>query len=185
MMAPGWQHDDADPIIASKAVALHRERAEHASQPFFLYLSPSAPHEPCTEGVTPEFARGKSGAGPRGDLVWLFDWMVGQVMDALDRTGQAEDTLIIVTSDNGALPGDRVRGWRAARPLPHLRSQVVRRLARLQGAHLGGRPPRAARLPLAGPDRAQHGVRRVGLPGRPDGHLRATCWRFRSARRRR
>jgi len=42
-------------------------------------------------------------------LVWLFDWMVGQVMNALDRTGQTENTLIIVTSDNGALPGDRIR----------------------------------------------------------------------------
>ena len=79
-------------------------------QPFFLYLCPSAAHEPCTEGVTPDFARRRSGAGPRGDLVWLFDWMVGRVMDALERTGQAENTLIMVTSDNGALPGDRVRG---------------------------------------------------------------------------
>ena len=57
--------------------------------------------------VVPEFARGKSEAGPRGDMVWLVDWVVGQVVDALDRTDQADDTLIMVTSDNGALPGDR------------------------------------------------------------------------------
>jgi arylsulfatase A len=31
------------------------------------------------------------------------------VLDALERTGQAENTLVMVTSDNGALPGDRVR----------------------------------------------------------------------------
>ena len=44
-------------------------------------------------------------AGPRGDMVWLYDWMVGQVMDALERLGLAEHTLLLVTSDNGALPG--------------------------------------------------------------------------------
>jgi arylsulfatase A-like enzyme len=42
-------------------------------------------------------------------MVWLYDWMVGQVLDTLDRTGQAENTLVFVTSDNGALPGDRVQ----------------------------------------------------------------------------
>jgi arylsulfatase A-like enzyme len=115
MMAPGWRHEDADPIIAARAVSYVEERARanaraESKQPFFLYLCPSAAHEPCTEGVTPDFSRGRSGAGPRGDLVWLFDWMVGQVMDALERTGQAENTLVMVTSDNGALPGDRVRG---------------------------------------------------------------------------
>ena len=107
MMAPGWDHKDADPIICQKAVEYIESRA-HSQQPFFLYLVPSAVHEPCTESVVPEFARGKSQAGPRGDLGWLFDWLVGQVVDALERTDKAQDTLIIVTSDNGALPGDRI-----------------------------------------------------------------------------
>jgi arylsulfatase A-like enzyme len=108
MMAPGWQHKDADPIIAQKAVEYIEQQAD-SDRPFFLYLTSDAPHEPCEESVVPEFARGKSDAGPRGDLVWLYDWMVGQVMDALDRTGKADNTLLIVTSDNGALPGDRIR----------------------------------------------------------------------------
>ena len=60
------------------------------------------------ESVVPEFARGQSEAGPRGDLVWLVDWIVGQVTDALERTGKTENTLIFITSDNGALPGDRI-----------------------------------------------------------------------------
>jgi arylsulfatase A len=108
MMAPSWDHKDADPTFARKAVAYIEEQAG-SEAPFFLYLCPSAAHEPCTDEVVPEFARGQSQAGPRGDLVWLVDWMVGQVVDALERTGQAADTLIMVTSDNGALPGDRVR----------------------------------------------------------------------------
>ena len=106
MMAPGWRHEDADPEFARAAVAYIESQAR-ADEPFFLYLCSDAPHEPCEESVVPEFARNKSQAGPRGDLVWLFDWMVGEVMDALERSGLADETLIIVTSDNGALPGDR------------------------------------------------------------------------------
>ena len=107
MMAPSWDHKDADPIMAQKAVE-YIEKQKNSDQPFFLYLSPSAPHEPCVESVVPEFARGQSEAGPRGDLVWLVDWIVGQVTDALERTGKTENTLIFITSDNGALPGDRI-----------------------------------------------------------------------------
>jgi arylsulfatase A len=109
MMSPGWNHADADPTIAAKAVEYIEERAGEDA-PFFLYLTSDAPHEPCTDDCNPEFARGKSDAGPRGDQVWLFDWMVGEVLDALERTGKQDDTLIIVTSDNGALPGDRLPG---------------------------------------------------------------------------
>ena len=65
----------------------------------------------------PDFARGQSSAGPRGDLVWLVDWMVGEVMDALERTGKTDETLIFVTSDNGALPGDRIQG--DSSPMPY------------------------------------------------------------------
>ncbi len=109
MTAPSWEDKDVDPTFVRKAVEYIEAQAE-SEDPFFLYLTPSAPHEPCLEGVVPEFARDKSQAGPRGDLVWLVDWMVGQVLDALDRTGQGENTLVIFTSDNGALPGDRKHG---------------------------------------------------------------------------
>ena len=106
MTAPGWDDKEPDPTFSRKAVRYIERRAE-SDKPFFLYLTTSSPHEPCLVDVVPEFARGKSEAGPRGDMVWLVDWVVGQVVDALDRTDQADDTLIMVTSDNGALPGDR------------------------------------------------------------------------------
>ena len=115
MMPPDWEHKNADPIIAEKAVE-YIETQVDSEDPFFLYLTPSAPHEPCTEEVVPEFARGQSDAGPRGDLVWLVDWMVGEVMKALDRTGKTDNTLIFVTSDNGALPGDRIQGDNSSMP---------------------------------------------------------------------
>ncbi|MEI6877100.1 MAG: arylsulfatase, partial [Spirochaetota bacterium] len=107
MTSPGWDHAEVDPTFARKAVECI-DAQKSSTQPFFLYLAPSAAHEPCVEETVPRFARGKSDAGPRGDLVWLFDWMLARVVDALSRTGQLDSTAIIVTSDNGALPGDRV-----------------------------------------------------------------------------
>lgn len=108
MTAPGWDHKEVDTAFTKKAVE-YIETQSRSERPFFLYLAASAPHEPCLEATVPESARGKSGAGSRGDLVWLFDWMVGEVMAALERTGERHHTLVFVTSDNGALPGDRVR----------------------------------------------------------------------------
>jgi arylsulfatase A-like enzyme len=118
MMGADWKTIDADVVIARKA----REYIEGRStddRPFFLYLTPNAPHEPCVRELVPEFARDKSAAGARGDLVWLFDWIVGEVVDALDGAGLADNTLLIVTSDNGALPGDFLLeddGRRVAKP---------------------------------------------------------------------
>ena len=105
LMVPGWKHKDADPTFTDRALRYLEERAAAPDTPFFLYLAASAPHEPCIESAVPEFARGRSQAGPRGDMVWLFDWMVGQVMAGLERLGLADDTLLMVTSDNGAMPG--------------------------------------------------------------------------------
>ncbi|MGD2174117.1 MAG: arylsulfatase [Candidatus Brocadiaceae bacterium] len=103
-MVPGWDDALVDTTFAEKATSwLERQAAERPEQPFFLYLVTSAPHRPC---VPPAWARGASRAGPRGDMVALFDWVVGQVMDALERAGVADDTLLFVTSDNGAQPAD-------------------------------------------------------------------------------
>ena len=110
LMTPGWQHKDADPTFAKKAVGfIDRHAKVSPGKPFFLYLAPSAPHEPALWSTVPEFVKGRSQAGPRGDLVALVDWMVGQVVEALDRHGLRDNTLIIVTSDNGALPGHSAR----------------------------------------------------------------------------
>ena len=67
-------------------------------RPFFLYLAHTMPHVPLFVG---EAFRGKSGAGLYGDVVAEIDASVGAVLDALDRTGVADDTLVIFTSDNG------------------------------------------------------------------------------------
>jgi arylsulfatase A-like enzyme len=100
LMVPGWRDDLVDVKFTERAVAfIEQHAAENSDRPFFLYLTPSAPHRPC---VPPEELRGASQAGARGDMVALVDWMVGQIDGVLERHGLVENTLVIVTSDNGA-----------------------------------------------------------------------------------
>jgi arylsulfatase len=76
------------------------ERAGSAAdgRPFFLYLAHSMPHVPLFVGA--DF-RGQSPGGLYGDVLAEIDASVAAVLAALDRTGHADDTLVIVTSDNG------------------------------------------------------------------------------------
>jgi len=68
------------------------------SKPFFLYFAHTFPHVPMF--ASPEF-QGKSRAGIYGDAVEEIDWSVGQVLDTLRKTGLAENTLVVFSSDNG------------------------------------------------------------------------------------
>ena len=100
LMVPDWRDDLVDVTFAQRAVDfIESHVARSPDTPFFLYLTPSAPHRPC---VPPDFAQGASQAGPRGDMVCVVDWVLGQVDSALQRLGIAEDTLLFLTSDNGA-----------------------------------------------------------------------------------
>lgn len=65
---------------------------------FFLYLPHTFPHVPLAVAAD---RRGRSDAGLYGDVVSELDWSTGAVLDALERTGAAANTLVIVSSDNG------------------------------------------------------------------------------------
>jgi uncharacterized sulfatase len=71
---------------------------EPGDGPFFLYLAHKDPHQPFFPS---ERFAGRSSAGPYGDAVSELDWSVGEVIDALRRAGKADDTLVVMTSDNG------------------------------------------------------------------------------------
>lgn len=94
----GWQDDRCDLEFAAKAASWIRG-CVNEGKPFFAYIASAAPHRPC---VPPEFVRGKSSAGERGDSVVLVDWMVGELVSTLEECGVLEDTVIMFTSDNGA-----------------------------------------------------------------------------------
>ncbi len=67
-------------------------------QPFFLYYAPNENHVP---RVVHERFQGASSLGPRGDALAVFDWCVGRLVEVLKETGQYENTLIVLSSDNG------------------------------------------------------------------------------------
>ena len=94
-MMPGWRLEDMVPEFVRRARAYI---AEANSDPFFLYLPLTSPHTPI---VPNEDFIGRSGAGLYGDFVCEVDWVVGEIMAALDEQGLADDTLLIFTSDNG------------------------------------------------------------------------------------
>lgn len=89
------------PRLAGEAVAFIENHAEAAPEkPFFLYTALTAPHLPA---VPNSEYRGKSEAGTYGDFVVETDAFLGAVLEVLDRTGLAEETLVLFTSDNGGL----------------------------------------------------------------------------------
>jgi len=103
-MVAGWDDSQYGPDFTEKAIAfIDRHQAKGSDKPFFLYFPSQAPHRPC---VPPDFVKGKSQAGRRGDMVIEFDWSVGQILKTLQRHKLTDNTIVIVTSDNGATPGD-------------------------------------------------------------------------------
>jgi len=119
------------PLMIAKAVDQIEQRAG-ADKPFFLYFPMCPPHSPLA--VAPRYAgvSGVSGkAGKYADWVLQGDAMLGQILDALERTGQSKNTLVIATGDNGA----------ARRPYPPLRAA---KSSIYEGGH---REPYVARWP--------------------------------------
>lgn len=101
-ISDSFKHETTLLTLTQKAEAYIDGRAKPAAgkgQPFFLYLPLNSPHTPHVP--RPEF-RGKSGAGNYGDFVQETDWSVGRVLEAIKRNGFDQNTLVILTSDNGA-----------------------------------------------------------------------------------
>ncbi len=96
--APRRKNTRVMPTLGDKAVQWIEKQDK--SKPFFLYYTPVAVHNP----VTPDKdLAGQSKAGPFGDWIHELDRGVGRVLDALDRKGFTENTLVIFSSDNGGV----------------------------------------------------------------------------------
>lgn len=95
--APGFEFEQVLATLTAKAVGFIRNSAA-SRQPFFLYFALTSPHTPWVP--RPQF-RGRSRAGTYGDFVCETDWAVGQVLEELERSGVAQRTLVVFTSDNG------------------------------------------------------------------------------------
>jgi arylsulfatase A len=135
LMAPDWSEEETDLRHVEKAIEFI-----DGGGPFFLYLALSAPHNPW---LPPDFLKGASAEGPRGDMNALVDWCVGTIYSALEERGLLDDTLFIVTSDNGPMRGQN--GHRSAGYLRGFKNTAF------EGGH---RVPFVARWPGAVPEGA-------------------------------
>ena len=95
--------DDVSPEQQKMLTTWYTEHAvdfigRHADEPFFLYVPHNMPHVPlfCSDKFD-----GKSGEGLYADVMMEIDWSVGEIMNALEEAGVADDTIVIFTSDNG------------------------------------------------------------------------------------
>ncbi|NND07027.1 MAG: arylsulfatase [Saprospiraceae bacterium] len=95
-----WALEDVLPALEDRSVDFINRMAE-SPDPFLLYLPLTSPHTPLS--VNREW-RGKSGLSLYGDLVMETDAVVGRVLHILEKTGEADNTIIIFTSDNGCAP---------------------------------------------------------------------------------
>ena len=95
-----WKDENIADSIAAHAVGFIRK---HSEEPFFMYLATNDVHVP---RFPHDRFRGKNPMGFRGDAIAQFDWTVGQVLDELERLGLRQNTLIILSSDNGPVVDD-------------------------------------------------------------------------------
>ncbi|MEM9659911.1 MAG: sulfatase-like hydrolase/transferase, partial [Planctomycetota bacterium] len=115
-----WVDEEMADVFIRQATRFVQQSRD---QPFFLFFSthdihvPRAPHARFV-GATPH--------GPRGDALVEFDWCVGQIVDSLRQAGVSNDTLIIVTSDNGPVLDDGYQDQAAERIGDHRPAGVLR-----------------------------------------------------------
>jgi len=99
LVAPDFDLEEVDMVFLEKSLEfLDRHAANNPDKPFFLFHSLQAVHLPSFPGK--DF-QGKSGAGPHGDFIFQFDHVVGQLLKKIDSLGLDDNTLVIVSSDNG------------------------------------------------------------------------------------
>lgn len=109
VMVPGFDVQNVVSDMQAKVLETLDELATSGA-PFFLYYPTHLVHGPI---IPDEPWQGASGAGPYGDFVLQLDAYVGQIMDKLDALGLTDDTIVILTSDNGCS---------GVADVPHLRS---------------------------------------------------------------
>lgn len=96
----GWRLEPILPALGERAAGVIRREAR-TPEPFLIYLSLTAPHTPLS--VNDEW-KGESELNLYADFVMETDAVVGRVIAALRRSGVAQSTLVVFTSDNGCAP---------------------------------------------------------------------------------
>ncbi len=95
-----WKLEPILPALGDRA-AMFIKRAAATPEPFLLYLPFTSPHTPLSVNAA---WKDKSGLNRYADFVMETDAVIGMVLQALEQSGAADDTLVIFTSDNGCAP---------------------------------------------------------------------------------
>lgn len=107
-IAPSFRMEEVLPAIVREASQFLRQ--QKGDRPFFAYVPLTGPHTPWVPSS--EF-QGPHAAGLYGQFVTEVDSSIGKILEALEATGQAQNTLVVLTSDNGA-PWEKQDADRAA-----------------------------------------------------------------------
>ena len=92
----------SDTIYADEAIRFIKAESEH---PFFIYLPFQAPHSPYQDPDVPMDPPGKKERKTLIKMIERLDLEIGRVLKALDDQNFVENTLVILTSDNGGAQG--------------------------------------------------------------------------------
>jgi len=99
MIAPDFDLEEVDLVFLNRSKKfLEQHVKENSDQPFFLFHSMQAVHLP---SFPADRFKGRTDAGPHGDFIFEMDYIVGELMETLDRLGVADNTLVMFSSDNG------------------------------------------------------------------------------------
>ena len=103
LTAKDFKAVDVLPALTRKTVEYIEKNSARSKEgkPFFIYMPLNSPHTPIVP--TAEW-QGKSGLGKYGDFVMETDAFVGRILEAVQKSGAADNTLVIFTSDNGCAP---------------------------------------------------------------------------------
>ena len=96
----GWTLEPILPALGDRAAAFIQREAK-TPKPFLVYMPLTSPHTPLSVNAK---WKGKSKLNLYADFVMETDAIVGQVVEALEKSGAAKNTLVIFTSDNGCAP---------------------------------------------------------------------------------
>lgn len=112
-----WVDEDMADVLTGRARKfIEQHVSNHHQQPFFLFFSTHDVHVPRVPH--PRFA-GRSSLGARGDVIAQLDWCVGQLLETLEQHRLSQDTLVILTSDNGPVLNDGYQDQAAERNGEH------------------------------------------------------------------
>ena len=99
LIAPSYDLEELDLVFLKKSQEFLEQHAKsQPDKPFFLLHSTNAVHLP---SFAAQPFQGRTKAGPHGDFIHELDHLIGELLKTLERLGLADNTLVMLSSDNG------------------------------------------------------------------------------------